>query len=403
MPLYEYRGAGEILDFNQQLMLLVMVSAVYIWVVPIRLVKPGDYFLSVYVLFGFLVVFVLGGNSEYYYLEGDVYYRFAFLISILVLAVFNKVSIVSGCYDTNNSLELNERGLYLIVLLNVVVLLYVFSKLAPSFSIYYEGYHERRIIGKETFFERGLGAYIISWLIHGVYPILFFLAFQYRRPLFFLVAVLNVVVLWGGFGERYPFFVSFICIGLSFFLYFWKDQNLRSDVLIFFMIVLVFLGMAEIWFYETDLINDHVLRRLLVVPSVIGDAWFNYAATYQPNNYCDTGFYGLICTSREAGLPYQVSSIVLGDHEMNANTNYALVAIARGGYLGIMAETIVLGAVLLVLNALYKITHGYLYVGLGLIMGLKVMEQALTVTLFTSGIVFMILVSVFIIRRSKNV
>lgn len=403
MPLYEYRGAGEIIDFSHQISLLLFISFFYVLVVPVRLVRPGDYFLVVYVFFGFLMVFVLGGNSEYYYQDGDVYYRLAFLFSVLVLAFINKLSVVSVDYDVGRTLEVSERGVYFIIALNLIVLLYVYFKVAENFSIEYEGYHERRVLGKEAFSERGIGAYLISWLIHGVYPVLFFLAFQYRRPFFAVIAILNVIVLWGGFGERYPFFISFLCMMLSLFLFFWKGRSLRSDLLVVFMIFLVCLGVVELWVYETDLINDHLLRRLLVVPSVIGDAWLNFSITYKTNSYCDTGLYVLSCASREIGLPYQVSSVVLGDHEMNANTNYALVAIARGGYLGIMFETFVLGVVILILNTLYKISHGYLYIGLGLMLGLKVMEQALTVTLFTSGIAFMIIISAFILRHARNV
>lgn len=104
--------------------------------------------------------------------------------------------------------------LVLLSVLNIVVLVFIFFKSAGYFSFDFAGQYARRALAREVFAAGSANGYLSSIGTQAFFPVLFAWG-VYRRQWFYLVlGIVNALVLWGAFGQKYPFVVLFLIYGL---------------------------------------------------------------------------------------------------------------------------------------------------------------------------------------------
>lgn len=396
VDLYYYKGAGNIGELAPVACRVVFVSLISAFCVRDRLYTPGDFVLLLLTIVVLPSAVILSGFSVLHATE-EAGLPWAILLSVVVLAGINSIR----CRSVSAQYDLNKIALYILVILNVLAVFLVIVKTLSHFSISYDGYHVRRELAKLAFPSGQLSSYFVSMFIQGVYPVLLVLALLARKKYLLCLAILNVVVLWAGFGERFP-----VVMSAFIFLMMWSHRRMRKGVsslhVCILMTFVLLLGCLESSFFGMNFINDHLLRRVYAVPALLNDAAQAYYSLHSVNFYCDSLLGVIHCNEKSTSLPYMLASNILGDEKMNANVNFFAIAYLRLSYVGVLWETLIIGSILLLLNRSYEKRKNLASLAIAVLLVVKVVEQSLLTALVSSGVLVGIVYVLFAYKRPKT-
>lgn len=399
--LYNYMGAA-----TQE----ISVSRVATWLIfalmgaffcNAKLSRPGDLILAIiYIVIVPSAIVLQGANSYSPQIinQGE--------IDGLVVCVAFGILLVS-CFNalTYRSTEqriyrLNIGFMRLLIVANLIALALMAFYSASYFSLDFSGQYTRRILTREAIPTETIAAYYCSIMIQGIFPIFLGYGLQFRRVSFILIGMLNVLVLWGASGQKYPFVVLFLIV----FFFFWHRRFgfMRFNVLIYSALAVLVAGVIENYFTGYSYINDYFLRRVYTVSSTLLGASELFISTHGFNFYSDTLIGMLLDGSRNQPLSFQVGSAIFKNPETNANVDFLAVAWMQGGFLAVLLEACLVGGIIVMLNKAYESHNNAIVVSVGILVATKIIEQSLLVALVSSGILMMIFVAYFLIRPVKR-
>lgn len=399
--LYNYMGAA-----TQEL----TASRVIVWLIfalmgaffcKAKLNRPGDLVLAIiYIVIVPSAIVLQGANSYSPQIinQGE--------IDGLVVCVAFGIFLVS-CFNALSfrreeqiAYKFNVGFMRLLVAANIIALGLMVFYSASYFSLDFSGQYTRRILAREAIPTETFVAYYCSVMIQGLYPIFLGYGLQFRRSGFIIIGILNVLVLWGSSGQKYPFVVLLLII----FFFFWYRRFgfVRFNVLIYSALALLVAGMIESYFTGYSYINDYFLRRVYTVSSTLLGASELFISTHGFNFYSDTLIGMLLDGSRNQPLSFQVGAAIFKNPETNANVDFLAVAWMQGGFLAVLVEACLVGGIIVALNKAYENHNNALVVSVGILVATKIIEQSLLVALVSSGILMMILVAYFLMRPVKS-
>lgn len=382
--LYGYMGATyKVVD--GYLLVYVFVLAISSSVLcGSRISKPGD--IVVVLLFLIIVppALVLNG-ANIFFPDASPFSGvcLSVLMGVLLVALINKIKF-SG---SNNNGAGGSTYLLLISWLNIAVLTFILIRSFSYFSLDFSEQYVRRSIAREVFASGTMAGYMASIGTQAFFPVLFAWGVYKKSRYFFALGIINCLVLWGAFGQKYPFIVLIIIYVMM--TYFRHCGKINVSWLLFGVMGLLVLGAFEFEVFGYSYLNDYLIRRIYVVPSTMLGASELFFQSYGVNNYSDTAIGLLSGVEKTETLTFRIGDYIYNNPETNANINFLALAYLRYGYVAAVIEALIVGLLVMALNFIYMRRSMFIAMPVALLLVTKVVEQSLPTVMFGSGFFFM--------------
>ncbi|WP_177328444.1 hypothetical protein [Pseudomonas sp. 10-1B] len=316
------------------------------------------------------------------------------LVGMLIISSANKLRF----YESQNrqSDSLSRNCLAMLALFNVMVLLFIFLKSASYFSFDFSEQYVRRALARDVF-QAGSGAgYLASIGTQAFFPVLFAWGVYRKSRAYVLLGVVNAFVLWGAFGQKYPFMVLLLIYLLM--QYFRRYGGVKLSWLLAGGITFLLLGAVEHEVFGYSYLNDYFVRRAFIVPSTLLGAVDNFVSLFGFNSYSDTLLSSVMGVAKSEPLTFRIGQEIFSNPQLNANVNFFAIAYLQSGYSAVVVEAAFVGSVVMLLNYLYMRYGAFITIPVGLLFATKILEQSLLTVLMGSGVflmlAFLVLVSV---------
>lgn len=395
--LYEYMGASARqvdLPFVLMLPLLAIYSS---FLCGSKITTPGDVIVAMMVLILFPHAIILSGANSFSP-DANLYsgIGLAVIAGVSLAAFANKVHFRERAEFSDNAM----KYLWVAAWINMAVLLVMCLKSADYFSFNYSGQYVRRALAREVFSSGGPLNYIISIGTQAIFPVLFAWGIYRKHKPFLLLGFMNAVLLWGAFGQKYPFVVLVLIYVLM--TIFRLRGRVNIQTLIFIAILSILAGACEQEFLGSAYINDYFLRRVLVVPSTMLGAAENYSEQFGWNMYADTALGLFSSGARSESITFLLGLQAFKNPETNANVDFIAIAYLQFGYWGVLIESILVAGIILLLNKLFVSRGAFIAMPIALLLATRVVEQSLLIVLLSSGVFFMLVLLVIITLSAKE-
>ncbi|EKT4496643.1 hypothetical protein ACF8Q9_25415 [Pseudomonas sp. TYF_15] len=393
--LHEYMGAAVKPVSVGLIIYLAVLAPICAFLCGTRVDRPGD--LVVTLLFLVVVPHALVLEAANQFAPDAMPWggvSLGVLLGMLVIASANKFRF----YESQNrqSDSLSRHCLAMLAMLNVLVLLFIFLKSASYFSFNFSEQYVRRALARDVF-QAGSGAgYLASMGTQAFFPVLFAWGVYRKSRTYVLLGVANALVLWGAFGQKYPFMVLVLIYLLM--QYFRRYGGVKLSWLLAGAITFLLLGAMEHEVFGYSYLNDYFVRRAFIVPSTLLGAVDNFVSLFAFNSYSDTLLSSVMGVVKSEPLTFRIGQEIFSNPKLNANVNFFAIAYLQSGYSAVVVESIFVGSVVMLLNYLYMRHGAFITIPVGLLFATKILEQSLLTVLMGSGVflmlIFLVLVSV---------
>ncbi|WP_411386854.1 hypothetical protein [Pseudomonas sp. MPB03] len=387
--LYDYMGAAQKSLDGLQVVYLFLLAVGSSLLCGSSISKPGDIVVALLFLVVVPHALVLNGANTFYPAASPFSgLCLSVLIGVVLIALINKIRFRRDGGQSSSG----ERYLFAVSVINILVLVFVLLKSVSFFSIDFSGQYLRRSIARDVFAAGSMEGYIASIGTQAFFPVLFAWGVYKKSNFFFWLGVINVLVLWGAFGQKYPFVVlALVYVLMTYFRYYGK---VNVSWLLFGAIGLLIAGFLEFEIMGYSYLNDYLIRRAYTVPSTMLGAAELFYDSYGINNYSDTAIGLLSGFSKSEPITFRIGEYIYSNTETNANVNFFAVAYLRLGYMAVVIEAFIVGAIVMLLNLLYMKRSMFIAMPVALLFVTKIVEQSLPTVLLGSGISFMLLLLV---------
>lgn len=394
--LHEYMGAAQKLVDFELITYLLLLAFYCSFLCGAKIRTPGDLVVILLVLVLVPHALVLNGANSFA--------PEASPFSGVPLAVLLGISLVGF----SNKIHFHERGsgteggryIILLAVINIAVLAFIVLKSLGYFSFDFSGQYIRRALARDVFAAGSPSGYIASIGTQAFFPVLFVWGVYKRSSFYFFLGALNVLILWGAFGQKYPFFVLILIYLLM--IYFRRFGQIKAAWLLLLAIGFLSVGILEHEITGYSYINDYFVRRAFVVPSSLLGVADLFASQNLSNGYSDTLIGTLLGSERSDPLSFQMGTTIFNNPDLNANVNFLAISYLQLKYLGVFFEASFVGAVVMLLNYLYTCRSSFLAIPVALLFATKILEQSLPTVMLGSGVSFMLLFLVLIALPSRK-
>lgn len=366
---------------------------ILVWFIPVRVAKPSDFLRLLYGSLALLPYIVLHG------IRGEVElaeYLENFCVLMLPIFVIQVVSFFMPALRMPAFFRQNQI-IWMLVLLCFLGLFNVFAVSTSSAGFSITDVYDRRLEGREIFPDRTFFAYLNSAVVNGFAPLLAFVAGWQRRNLLFLFAIVCVLGYYYVLGFKAPT----LFVLLSYAMGWMASKNkleLTGKFFWLLLLALFALFLIEYFFSGFSLVGDYFFRRVYGVTAFLSASYFDFI------NVSDASATWSVFDGIDATEPitFIVGEDFLGAPGLNANTNTFLYALAGGGAVGYGATVLLVVVVFCALDAVYRSKKNPIFLYLGFLYGVLLMEQAATTALVSSGIGFLIVFFLFSVAQEEK-
>lgn len=397
--LYDYMGASQKSWDALQVVYLLFLAMGSSLLCGSSISKPGDIVVALLFLVVAPHALVLNGANAFYP-EASPFSGLclSILMGIVLVSIINKVKFRRDSGQSSSG----ERYLFIVSVVNIFVLVFILLKSISFFSLDFSGQYLRRAIARDVFSAGSMDGYIASIGTQAFFPVLFAWGVYKKSNFFFWLGIVNVLILWGAFGQKYPFMVLFLVyVLMTYFRYYGK---VNVSWLLFGAIGLLVAGSLEFELMGYSYLNDYLIRRAYTVPSTMLGAAELFYDSYGINNYSDTAIGLLSGFSKSESITFRIGEYIYNNSETNANVNFFAVAYLRLGYTAVIIEAFIVAAIVMLLNLLYMKRSMFIAMPVALLFVTKIVEQSLPTVLLGSGIFFMLLLLILMAfsKESKS-
>ena len=391
--LYEYMGAAKKTVDLALVSYLIILAFVCSLLCGGKIRRPGDLLVTLLIVVLVPHALVLNGANQF---SPDAEpwsgVSLAVLLGVLIIGTANKIRF----YPLEDSQRENQgrRVLLLLSIINLSVLTFIFLKSAGYFSLDFAGQYVRRAVARDVFAAGSVSGYLSSIGTQAFFPVLFAWGVYKRKWFYLALGIVNVLILWGAFGQKYPFIVLFLIYSLM--VYFRRFGQVRVSWVVGALLGLLLMGALEYEMLGYSYLNDYFLRRAFVVPATLLGAVNQFVGEFGANYYSDTLLGAMFGQGRAETLTFRLGSEVFNNPSMNANVNFFAIAYMQLGYLGVMAESFFVAAIVLLMNFFFSRYCAFIAIPVALLFTTKILEQSLLTVLLGSGFFVMLLVLVVI-------
>jgi len=376
---------------------IVSISFLFSIAIPYKLTRPSDIILLVVALFLFIPICFI---SDYLIFDSNDFWiiKFAIIFFFIYLVVCSYISNhLKPCGKMKSFYFYKGNVVKLLSIITVMTGVVVMLKGWSIFDLSMNEYWVRRLSARSIFPSGNILSYVINIVNSALVLFLTSFGIVYKKKKFLIFAFLYVIVDWGVFGTK----VTFILFLLStfFLLFIMKRKEISLSIALLPLLLLFSISTIEFYIYKTSLIADLSVRRMVIVPAEISQAFSSYIAQYGATYYTDS-VMSIILGYSTSSITNTVGDIYFNKPNMNANTNLVVMEIARLGVVGIAISSIVVGYLLILLNNLFSRRNNPMYMCLALLFSVRITEQALATILISSGVLFFIIFIYLVDRRS---
>jgi len=391
--LHEYMGAAAKPVSIGLVLYFAMLAPVCAFLCGTKIERPGDLVVSLLFLVVVPHALVLDGANEFAPNAvpwGGV--SLGVMVGMLIIAGTNKFRF----YESPNRQgeTLSKNCLVVVAVFNVLVLLFIFSKSASYFSFNFSEQYVRRALARDVFLAGSGGGYIASIGTQAFFPVLFAWGVYRKSRVYIMLGVLNAFILWGAFGQKYPFMVLLLIYFLM--QYFRRYGGVRVSWLLGGGIVLLLLGVAEYEALGYSYLNDYIVRRAVIVPSTLLGAVDSFVSSFGFNYYSDTLLSSVMGVAKSEPLTFRIGQEIFDNQSLNANVNFFAISYLQAGYVGVVIESTFVSMVVMLLNYLYMRYGAFVTIPVGLLFATKILEQSLLTVLMGSGVFLMLTLLVLV-------
>ena len=195
-----------------------------------------------------------------------------------------------------------------------------------------------------------LAGYAIGWLAQVINPMLMFWGYTRRAPSLILAGVLGQLVLFTITAHK-VYLLSPILV--PFFAFAARDRDSRFGVWVLWGSVAGIVASAILMRFGSGLLNSFLVRRMFVTPGFLTGHYFEFF-THNPHALLAHSFLRGLVQDVYSAAPATIIGHTYFGFRAHANANVWADAFANFGYLGILAFTLVLGAILRVYDGLAR-------------------------------------------------
>ena len=380
---YIYNNHGYLFEIFSLIIGLVPLS-----IISKRLNKPADYTLSILFVFIYIPSISIGA----YILDNQIQsISFYFTNIVGILCLILSINFFSKYFLFNKLIRLPNQLDYQIFITFVCILLgYCFISIIQNIS-YLSSIQSMSDIYELRLNNRGNSGDISGYLyaiLRSLIIILFvYLFFETKKKLikflYFSIIILICMDQLVSLFIRSHFYVLIILVGIG---YLFKN-NLHNFYYIPATALIISLTFFTVdYIFRIEFLSYTFVRRLLVVPGVIGAFYFEYV------NEIGT-FFELEYASRFFNFDEVTYTIGAysdpGNFEINMNSHFWSISYAYLGVIGIIITSIVSGLILSILNNVKR--NPFLAVLFCVYFGLIWSEQSLWSSMLSNGIIFCVL------------
>lgn len=361
------------IDFSYLMLTTLGILTVSL-LMPTKFTRPSHFFVfsqCLFVLYPVVVFFPIGGSSD------PIRFLSIFLILLFPVVVISTFSRAFPRLYFPKIYDLKEMSNFLVVVVGVVlVVTFVFAPSSAGFGL--EDSYDRRIEGRETFTSNSVQAYLLAMSANGFVPTLGFLAGFCNKKSLMAIGLFANVALFYVVGTKSPFAM----LMLSFLIGHLFRKN-RTEQLFIYVILVIYLFLLMHYFErslnDVSITAELVLRRIFMVPPHVVDRYFHF--------FESQGGWSLINGFKtELGITYHIGSLYFHGSESNVNTSTFLVFFASSGLFGYVGGILLVAIFFGIIDAMQRAVSAPVFMFLGFVYGLLIVEQAATTALVTSGI-----------------
>jgi len=316
------------------------------------------------------------------------------MFGVVIIALANKIRFYES--QSRQSDALSRKCLAILAFANILVLFFIFFKSAGYFSFSFPDQYVRRALARDVFQAGSGGGYLASIGTQAFFPVLFAWGVYRKSHIYILLGLANAFVLWGAFGQKYPFMVLLLIYFLM--QYFRRYGNVKISWLLSGAVVFLLAGALEFELFGYSYLNDYFVRRAFIVPSTLLGAVDNFVLLFGYNFYSDTLLSSIMGVAKSEPLTFRIGQEIFDNPNLNANVNFFAIAYLQAKYVGVAVESLFVSGVVLLLNLLYMRYVAFLTIPVALLFATKILEQSLLTVLMGSGVFlmlgFIVLVSV---------
>ncbi len=358
--------------------------------IPLTITKPSDFFFLFYgllVLVPYSVLHPIMGAVEF----GKMVINIGVLIIPIIVIKFATHRALPIFFPRLISTDRLVGALNIFAIFGTA---YVALN-APSAAGFDMVVLDRRLEAREVFLTGALDAYVLSVVLNGLLPfIAFYSGLTGKRYLVGTVALCSVMFFYL-LGVK----AHFLMAGVAWLLGGAMRVNELSKIStkIKVIVLFIFLGFfIEYVWMNYSFVADYLIRRLFSVPPLLISAYFDLFN--DPLQGWD--FWGGI--DYPGGVTYLVGSEYFNDPDANANTNAFIHQLASGGVPMFAATTLLVAGVFFLIDSVYAAMRNEIFMYLGFIYAVLLVEQNATTALLSSGVGLLLIVFLTMMQIYKT-
>jgi hypothetical protein len=373
------------LEFTLEYFVAISIAALVIgFTMPLEADKPSDFFRFFYSL---LVVLPYG---LLYASQGEVSFdQFLLMLSVLSLPLMllSLTTRVTIAINTPAVISARTIGVFLFVCM-VFGTIYILLMAPKTASFDLASIYVRRLDAREVFTAGSLGAYVQSITVNGLLPLTAYLAgiAEKRSRLLVVIACGAAFFYVLGLRAQFPMIAVGYLLGLNVSRS--TVHRLPRQVLAIVAAVMA-IAVLEWLVFDLSVVGDQIVRRVFTVPPFIISAYFDLMRDVAQ------GWSMISGLSAPGGVTYLVGELYFNSPDSNANTNTFIYQLASGGVAAYAANVFLVTAVFILLDSLHRRKRQPVFLYLGFIFSVLLVEQNATTTLLSSGIGLFIIVYAF--------
>jgi hypothetical protein len=386
-PYVAYLGYQP-LDFSVEYVFKVaLVLGVVFLLMPTEIRKPSDYFCL-----SFCVIVILPFGLLHTSIGAVPLDRFFWGLTTVALpvALVKTAANFKIAVDVPGFLRASvlENIMYLLMLLGTIYIL-IMAPTAAGLDI--ASTYVRRLEGREIFTARSIGGYALGITANGLLPLVAFNAGIDQKKIRFLVVLLCSLVFFYAVGlkAQFPIVVASYILGRKISR---KTDALVPQQLIGIMILIVLIPIIEHFFLSFSFTADLIIRRIFVSPAYVISEYFDLMG--KPGG----GWSPISGVVAPEGVTYLIGQQYHNNPNSNVNTNTFVHQLASGGVIAYCGTMLLVLLMLFFLDTLHRKKNQAVYVYLGFIFSILLIEQNVLTTLLSSG-VGLLIISFSIIKK----
>lgn len=345
-PVYAYYGLiSSGADWPALLVITVLTMLPAIWL-PTGLRRPSDIVLWFLYLFGYvpacaIPIHVLGPD-----LGTVLPFSGALAIAFSALALTRRIPLVPSRWP-----GLTERSFTrLLVVLGIASAAYVIVFFGvPTGLPTFENVYGTRADFTNVASLTAAAGYVVPWAGNVIYPFLIALGLARSRVRYVLFGVAGALLVYGTAGFKSVLFAIFL-VPLLFLVVRYGARRLGT-LLTWATIALIGVTVAATWVSGSLWPLAIFVTRLLAVPGQMAAYYYDFFSSHETYLLSHSILRLFFTSPYDVDPPFLIGAVYLHSPTTDANANLWADAMANFGLLGIVPFTLLLGAVLWVLDS----------------------------------------------------